>query len=67
MGLARCLLVNNTVPARCYMENVKTGQFCAKPFSTSGNTIDGGCMQQTATEFAGTNDCFVDNFSAVVE
>ena len=49
------------------MENVKTGQFCAKPFSTSGNTIDGGCIQQTATGFAGTNDCFVDNFSAVVE
>ena len=49
------------------MENVKTGQFCAKPFSTSENTIDGGSIQQTTTEFARTNDCFVDNFSAVAE
>ena len=49
------------------MENVKTGQLCAKPLSSRENTKDGGCIQQTTTVVAATNDCFADNFSAVID
>ena len=33
------------VPARYYIENVKTGHLCANPLSTRENAKDGGCIQ----------------------
>ena len=66
-GLAWCWLVYNPIPAWYYMKNVKTGQLCANPFSTQENTKDGGCIHQRTTVFAARNDCFVDNFSAVID
>ena len=43
----------------------KRSQLCANQFSTQENTEDDGCIQQTTTMLVTTNDCFVDNFSAV--